>query len=130
RTKMGAGDVDCETEVGRLGAGGPSRPKMSLADMNRAVPRLAQQPRQRDVIPPEPTPIPLRRSIGSTIVTIGIDPVRGAMPRRILTGHQRDTSRRTDTHRAKIVEPDATSSQPLHVGRAVEIVQRKTLRRS
>src|SRR5262249_19343534 len=99
-------DVDVEAEVPRVGAFRLSRAEVSLADVDGAVALRLQQAGQGDVAFLQAPPIPRGRAVRARVVLVRIDPVRGAVPGRVLAGQERDARRRADTHRVEVVETD------------------------
>ena len=100
---------------------------MPLAHVDGAVPRLSQQAGKGHVGGVETAPVPVGRTERSGIVLSPVDPVRGAVPRRVLACHERDAGRRADAHRVERAEAHAGGRQPLHRRRVVEVVERMAM---
>ena len=117
-------EVDLETDLRGIRAVVPFGTKMSLPRVDRAIAPLAQDTRESEVARFQADPVPILRSLRAGVVLPGIDPVRGAMASSVLSGLDRDPGRRADAHRIELVETDPLRREPLHRGRAVEVIQR------
>jgi len=62
-------------------------------------------------------------SRSAPVVLLGIDPIGGPVARRVLAGHNRDACRRADVVRVEVAEPGAYRGEPLHVRRAISVVE-------
>ena len=92
-SKGGTANVDIEAKVLWLGPCKRPRSEVALADVDRAIARFLQQPRQRHVALGQSSPIPLGWAQGTAIVLVGIDPVGRVMTCGVLSGHNGNASR-------------------------------------
>ena len=123
-----AADVGVEAEGERLSAGAGPRAKMAFAHVDGLVTSGLQQAGQRDVAALESLPVPIRSALRTGIIGIGVDPVRRAMARGVLAGHNRDAGGRAHAHRAELVETNTAGGKTLHVRSAIKVVERITFR--
>ena len=120
--------IDREAQVEGVGPGAAARPQVAFAHVKGAVAGLLQEAWQGHRVRRQTLPIPIRRALGAPIVFVRIDPIGGAVPRRILPREQRQPRRRAHAHGTKLVEADAALRQALHVGGPIKIVERIALR--
>ena len=120
--------VEIKPQPGRIGPSERTRREVPLANMDRAIARRRQQARKRDIPRLQPPPVPVGRTLRTGVVVVRVDPVRCPMPGRVLTGQQRNPCRRADAHRVELVEANPPGRQPLHIRRAIKVVERIALR--
>ena len=123
-----ATDVHIKPDIQRILAFAVVTTEMGLSDMDRTVTSLLEQSRIDRVRMGQTHPVPLERSVGSTVVALGMDPVGRAMSCRILSGHQGGTRRRTDALAIEGAEADPLLGQSFHIWGMVPVVQRVTER--
>ena len=128
RADGGAADVDIEAEGERFSTGAGSGAKMAFAHVDGLVTSGLQQAGQRDVAALESLPVPIRSALRTGIIGIGVDPVRRAMARGVLAGHDRDAGGRAHAHRAELIETYTAGGKTLHIRRAIKVVERITFR--
>ena len=82
-----AAHVDVEADGARVRTLRLARAKVAFADVDGAVAIGLHQARQRHIAFRQALPIPLRRAFRTGVVAIRVNPVRRAMPRGVLAGH-------------------------------------------
>ena len=123
-----AGHIDIKAKLGRVRPVKSARRKVAFAHMDGSVAIGAQQSRQGDGFLAEALPIPVRRTVGATVVLIGVDPIGGAVPGGVLPSHEGDPGGGADAHGAEVIEADAPGGEALHTRRLVVVIERMALR--
>ena len=134
RPDAGAAHVHVETEIQRVFPFTLVRSEMRFANVDGRVSRLLELAWQGHVASAKSFPPPpgrdlladrqgIRFPVDLPVVLPGEDVVGRAMPRRVLAGHDRYACRRANVVRVKVAEPNALRSEPLHVRRAIPLVE-------
>ena len=97
---------------------------MRFTDMNGLIARLFQYIRINEIITSQSFPIPIQRSIRSTVVILRLNPICSAMPGCILPCHNRSSWRGAHALSIKSRKTNTLFGKAFHIRSAIPFIQR------